>query len=112
MRSSRTIRALGWVMLTCCLTAFALMGSMLWRFSRGGAFTGTRGQALFSIGALSFLLLFLLVGSVESLYMVVTGRTNRRLVKTLLRLLSLYLLGMLLLSMIGNVANLLSAVRG
>jgi len=112
MRSSRSIRALGWVTLICCLTALALMGSMFWTFSRGGAFTGTRGQALFSIGAVSFLLLFVLVGLLDSLYRIATGRPNRRLVKTLLLLLSLYILGMLLLSIIGNVTNLLSAFRG
>ena len=111
MRSSRTVRALGWVMLICSLTALALMGSMFWTFSRGGAFTGTRGQALFSIGAVSFLVLFVLVGTVDSLYRVVTGRPNRRLVKTLLLLLSLFLLGMLLLGIIGNATNLLSAFR-
>lgn len=112
MRSSRSIRAFGWVTLICCLTALALMGSMFWTFSRGGAFTGTRGQALFFIGAASFLLLFVLVGFVDSLYRIATGRPNRRLVKTLMLLLSLYLLGMLLLSMIGNVTNLLSAFLG
>jgi hypothetical protein len=109
MRSSRTIRAFGWVMLICGLAAIALIGSMFWAFSHGGPFTGTRGQALFLIAALSPLVLFVLVASVESLYMVVTGRTNRRLVKTLLLLLSVYILGMVLLGMIGNVTNLLSA---
>jgi hypothetical protein len=108
MRSSRSIRTLGWVTLVCCLTAIAIMGSMLWGFSRGGAFTGTRGQALFSIGALSFLAVFILTGTLDSLYRIVTGRPNRRLVKMLLLLLGIYILGMLLLSMIGNVTYLLS----
>jgi len=110
MRSSRSIRAFGWVMLICGVTAFALMGWMFRAFvAGGGAFTGTRGQALFAIGGVSFLVLFLLLASVESLYMVVTGRTNRRLVRTLLLLLSVYILGIVLLGMIGNLTNLLSA---
>jgi hypothetical protein len=109
MRSSRTIRALGWAALICCLMALSLIGSMLWMFSRSGTFTGTRVQALLSIGGFSFVVLFVLIGVADSVYRIVTGRPNRGLVKMLLRLLGIFFIGMLVLSIIGNGMNLLSA---
>jgi hypothetical protein len=110
MRSSRTNRALGSVALICQLGALLLLGRMAWVFSRSGPLTGTAGQAVLSIGPLSCLVLFLLLGCVHSLCMVATGRTNRRLVNLMLFAFSLLLLSMCLLVVIRGAANLLSAL--
>lgn len=84
MRTSATIRAFGWVMLVCGVAAILMFAWMEWAFSRGGSFTGTSSEAGSFIGAFAFLILFCLLASANALYMIVTGRTNRRLVKAML----------------------------
>jgi len=87
MRSSRNVRTRGWVLLACGLFLVLFMGAITWnmlptllypeRAFAEGTFTGTPDQAR------SFLNLFLLVigfgalGTVNALYMIVTGRQNR-----------------------------------
>jgi hypothetical protein len=87
MRGQRNIRTRGWVLLACGLFLVLTMGAITWimlptliepeRAFAEGTFTGTPEQAR------SFLHLFLLVigfgalGTVNALYMIVTGRQNR-----------------------------------
>ena len=87
MRGTRNIRARGWVLLGCGLFLVLFMGAITWamlptlldpeRAIAEGTFTGTPEQAS------TFLQLFLLVigfgalGTVNALYMIVTGRQNR-----------------------------------
>lgn len=87
MRGTRNVRMRGWVLLACGLFLVLFMGAITWnmlptliepeRAFEEGTFTGTPDQAA------SFLNLFLLVigfgalGTVNALYMIVTGRQNR-----------------------------------
>src|SRR5205807_78924 len=81
MRTSRRIRVMGGVTLVLALSIIAIVGSMGWVFLSAGSFTGTPGEADLAIAFFSFLILFGLVGVVNSVYNIVTGRTNRTLVK-------------------------------
>lgn len=84
MRTSRSIRAFGWVMLVCGVAVILIMGWLGLTFLGAGSFTGTTDEAALAIAGFSFVILFGLLASVNALYMVVTGRTNRALVKAML----------------------------
>ena len=94
MRTSGTIRAFGWVMLVCGLASLLLFAWMGWVLSTGGPFTGTSGEAGFYLGGYSFLILFVLLASVNALHMAVTGRTNRMLAKVTLLAVIILVVGM------------------
>jgi len=81
MRTSRGIRAFGWITLVLSLSLVAIMGWMGLTFLSAGSFTGTSDEAALAIAGFSFVILFGLLGAVNSLYNIVTGRTNRTLLK-------------------------------
>jgi hypothetical protein len=86
MRTSRMIRTFGWIMLTpgaAGLLVSAWMGlTMIGR----GNLAETPSEAVAGLAAVEIVLVsFFLLGSVNALYMAVTGRTNRTLVRLMLR---------------------------
>lgn len=94
MRTSRTIRIFGWVMLASGLAYFLIMGWMLMTMLGGGPFEGTWREGGLAVGALAGLSLFALLGTANALYMVVTGRTKRIFVKAMLAALAIIVVGM------------------
>jgi hypothetical protein len=87
MRSSRNIRTRGWVLLCCGLFLVLFMGWIAWSLwptllrpgkdYAGGTFTGTGDQAQMILGLFGLVILFGALGTVNALYMIVTGRQNR-----------------------------------
>ena len=87
MRNSRNIRTRGWVLLCCGLFLVLFMGWIAWSLwptlVRPGkeygseTFTGTRDQAQMILGLFGLIILFGALGTVNALYMIVSGRQNR-----------------------------------
>jgi hypothetical protein len=87
MRSSRNIRMRGWLLLCCGLFLVLFMGwiaASLWPTLvrpgvdyESGRFTGTRDQAQMILGLFGLVILFGAFGTVNAIYMIVTGRQNR-----------------------------------
>jgi predicted RNA-binding Zn-ribbon protein involved in translation (DUF1610 family) len=87
MRSSRNIRTRGWVLLCCGLFLVLFMGWIAWSLlptlvrpgleQDADTFTGTKDQAQMILGLFGLVILFGALGTVNALYMIVTGRQNR-----------------------------------
>lgn len=87
MRSSRNIRTRGRVLLGCGLFLVLFMGWIAWSLLptllrpgadyEGGTFTGDKNQAQMILGLFGLVILFGALGTVNALYMIVTGRQNR-----------------------------------
>ena len=87
MRSARSIRTRGWVLLACGLFLVLVMGWIGWSLLPtllrpgvdydGSRFSGDRDQARMILGLFALVIGFGLLGSVNATYMIVTGRQNR-----------------------------------
>ncbi len=87
MRSSRNIRMRGWLLLCCGLFLVLFMGWIAWSLwpslarpgiaYENGSFTGTKDQAQLILGLFALIILFGAVGTVNALYMIVSGRQSR-----------------------------------
>jgi len=87
MRSARNIRLRGWVLLGCGLFLVLFMGAITWnmlptltypeRAIEVGSFTGTPEQARSFLNLFLLVILFGLLGTVNALYMIASGRQNR-----------------------------------
>jgi hypothetical protein len=87
MRGTRNIRIRGWVLLFCGLFLVAFMGAITWnmlptllypeRAIAEGTFTGTPDQAGTFLNLFLLVILFGVLGTVNALYMIGTGRQNR-----------------------------------
>jgi hypothetical protein len=87
MRSSRNIRMRGWLLLVCGLFLVLFMGgitlNMLPTLAHpeqaiaAGTFTGTPEQARTFLNLFLMVILFGALGTVNALYMILTGRQNR-----------------------------------
>jgi hypothetical protein len=82
MRTTRSIRTFGWVMLVCGVAFLLLMAWMGLTVLGNSSFTGAADEAQWAV--VGFLVLFGLLASGNALYMVVTGRTSPALVKAML----------------------------
>ena len=87
MRGTRNIRIRGWVLLGCGLFLVIFMGAITWtmlptllypeRAIEVGSFTGTPEQARSFLNLFLLVILFGLLGTVNALYMIASGRQNR-----------------------------------
>ena len=87
MRSARNIRIRGWVLLGCGLFLVVFMGAITWnmlptltypeRAIEVGSFTGTPEQARSFLNLFLLVILFGLLGTVNALYMIASGRQSR-----------------------------------
>ena len=87
MRSSRNIRNRGWVLLCCGLFLVLFMGWIALSLAPtllrpgieqgGDTFTGTKDQSHMILGLFGLVILFGAFGTVNAIYMIVTGRQNR-----------------------------------
>jgi hypothetical protein len=87
MRGTRNIRIRGWVLLCCGLFLVLFMGAIAWNLSpmllyperaiAEGTFTGTPDQARTFLNLFLLVILFGVLGTVNALYMISTGRQNR-----------------------------------
>jgi len=87
MRNSRNIRTRGWVLLCCGLFLVLFMGWIAWSLwptlvrpgkeYASATFTGTRDQAQMILGLFGLVILFGAFGTVNAIYMIVSGRQNR-----------------------------------
>jgi hypothetical protein len=87
MRGTRNIRIRGWVLLVCGLFLVLFMGAITWNMLpmllrpeqaiAAGTFTGTADQARTFLNLFLLVILFGALGTVNALYMIVTGRQNR-----------------------------------
>ena len=88
MRSSRTVRAYGAVMMVCGIILLGMMGTitvLLWpqlmnpgrEMAGGTTFTGSAGDAEMILWLFGLVLLFGLVALLTGLWQVATGRRNR-----------------------------------
>src|ERR1043166_8970946 len=95
MRSAGSLRAFGWVILICGLLAVATLGSLGWMFMSAGSFSGTADEARLFAAGFAFLILVGLLAFAHGLYMVVTGRTNRILVRLMFVAVAILVIGSL-----------------
>ena len=87
MRGTRNIRTRGWVLLCCGLFLVLFMGWIAWSLwptlvrpgkeYESGTFSGTKDQAQMILGLFGLVILFGALGTVNALYMIVSGRQNR-----------------------------------
>ena len=87
MRSARNIRTRGWLLLACGLFLVLFMGWIAWSLmptllrpgleDENGRFTGTNDQARMILGLFGIVILFGALGTLNALYMIVTGRQSR-----------------------------------
>jgi len=87
MKSSRNIRTRGWVLLCCGLFLVLVMGWITWSLwptlarpgveYESGSFQGTKQQAQMILGLFGLVILFGALGTVNALYMIMTGRQSR-----------------------------------
>jgi len=90
MRGTRNIRIRGWLLLVCGLFLVLFMGGITWKLSpmllhpeqayADGTFTGTPDQARTFLNLFLMVILFGALGTANALYMISTGRPNRRFV--------------------------------
>ena len=96
MRSARSLRAFGWVILIGGLLVVALLSWLAWVFLSAGSFSGTTSEAWLFAAVFAFLILVGLLAFTHGLYMVVTGQTNRVLVRMMLGAVAILIVGSLL----------------